>query len=372
MTLFDTAKRTLEGSADYTTDTFYYFSNSIRPEIINICNLLEEWYNRFPKDEKADLKGRFKATFYPAFYELYIHELFTKLGYHLEAHPIVAGTTKRPDYKATNDDGLFFFIEVKVVTLKSDQEKALERRTNVLMEAINQINANNFLLKLEEIKFKSASQPSGKLIVQHFDKLISKIDPDDYEKQLAVKGYENMSLLNYDDEKVTIGLQLFPKAPQFRGQKSKSIGTHPAVMQLGNDSDSLIAGLEKKSSRYGEFNAPYIICINKQTVAFDKIELQEALYGKLAFTYSTNPDCRDERMEYQENGFFGSIKKPKHTRVSAVYLTNANEANMVTTAGHALRHNPGALFPNDLVITKTIAEIFGLDKNYPFETLNKS
>lgn len=366
MTIFDTHKRTLEGSSDYTTDTFYYFNNSIRPEILNVCNLLEEWFYHFPEDEKFDLKSRFKATFYPAFYELYIHALFCSLGYKLEAHPIVAGTTKRPDYKATKEDGSFFFIEVKVITLKSDHVSGLERRTNVLMDAINQVEAYNFLLKLEEIQFKSASQPSGKIIVQHLNTLISKIDPDEYEKQVVKHGYDKMPFITYEDEKVKIALQLFPKAEQFRGQKSKSIGTHPAVMQIGNDSDSLIASLEKKSSRYGDFNAPYVICINKQSVAFDKIELQEALYGSLAITYSANSNNRDERLEFKGNGFFGNRKRPKHTRVSAVYLTNANEANLTNTADHTLGHNPDALFPIDLKISKSIAEILGLHPDYPF------
>lgn len=366
MTLFDNDQRTLEGSADYTTDAYYYFNNSVRTEIINVCNLLEEWFAEFPEEEKQDLKSRFKATFSPAFYELYVHALFTKLGYKLQVHPEVKGTNKRPDYLAIKEDGSFFYIEVKAITLKSDYEKGLQRMTDTLMDGINNIDAPNYLLKLEEIQFKSASQPSGKVIVQHFDKLISVIDPIDYEKSLEAKGYSQMPMLTYEDEKVKIGLQLLPKAPQFRGQKSKAIGTHPAIMQIGNDSDSLISGLEKKSSRYGEFNAPYIICINKQTVAFDKMELQEALYGSIAVTFSTDPTNRDEKTEFKGNGFFGNKNNPKHTRVSAVYLTNANEANLSMTADHALRHNPGAQFPSDLVISKSIAEIFELDKNYPF------
>ena len=368
MTLFDSHIRELDGPADYTTNAYYYFNNSTRPEVINVCNQLEEWFMDFPEDEKADLKQRFTVSYFPCFYELYIFGLFTRLGYKLDVHPIIEGTTKRPDYKATKADGTFFYIEVKCVTLKNAQESNLENRTNVLLDAMNKIDSSNFLLKLDKIEFKSGSQPSGKLVVQYYNKLIAGINPEVYEEELLIVGYEKMPKLIYNDDKVRIELQLFPKAPQFRGasQSGRSIGTHPVVTQIGNDSDSLISGLGKKSSRYGHLNAPYLICINKQTVAFDIIELQEALYGSLAITYSTDPNNPNERHEWMGNGFFGNKNNPQHTRVSAVYLTNANEANLTRTADHALRHNPYAVFPIDIKIDRSIQEIFNLPEIYPY------
>lgn len=79
-----------------------------------------------------------------------------------------------------------------------------------------------------------------------------------------------------------------------------------------------------------------------------------------------NPANRDEKLELAGNGFFGAKHNPKFTRVSGVYITNANTANLTTTAGHAFRHNPFAKYPVDLVITDSIHEILDLPENYPF------
>jgi hypothetical protein len=113
--LFDDKIRSLEGPADYNADIFTYYNESARPEMDNVRKLLESWFSEYPDKEKQELKSRFKATFNPTFYELYIYMLFKRLGYSLAIHPEVPGTQKRPDYLATRD-GQSLYIEVKHMT----------------------------------------------------------------------------------------------------------------------------------------------------------------------------------------------------------------------------------------------------------------
>ncbi len=364
MSLFEKKERTLDGPAKYNVDTYQYYNDSARQDMEAIRQLLEKWFSHYPDDEKQDLKTRFQASFDAAFYELYIYTLFTKLGFSLSIHPDIPGTLKRPDYLATKD-GEFLYIEVKHMTMLSQDERSLERKKNTLLDSLDKIDASNFLLKLDEIVFKDNSQPSGKMIVRYFNQAISSYDPDIYTDLLSQRGFQAMPKIVYDDDKVKIELQLIPKSPLHRGTNSRSIGTHPIVTQIGNDSEDIITALESKATRYGALNAPYIICLNKQSISLDIIEVQEALYGSLQISWRDIPDNRDERLELSGNGFFGSKNNPKFTRVSGVYITNANTANLATTVDHAFRHNPFAQFPTYMVIDKPVQELLSIPLDYP-------
>lgn len=362
--LFENKERTLKGPAKYNADIYQYYNDSARADMGVVRQLLEEWFSQYPDDEKQDLKSRFQASFNAAFYELYIYILFTKLGFSLTIHPEIPDTLKRPDYLATKD-GKLLYIEVKHMTMLSQDEQSLERKKNTLLDSLDKIDASNFLLKLDEIVFKNNSQPSGKMIVRYFNEIVSSHDPDVYTDLLTQHGFQAMPKIVYDDDKVKIQLQLLPKSPLHRGTYSRSIGSHPIVTQIGNDCGDIIMALESKATRYGTLNAPYIICLNKQGVSLDIIEVQEALYGSLQISWSDNPANRDERLELSGNGFFGSKNNPKFTRVSGIYITNANTANLDTTVVHAFRHNPFAQFPTDLEIDQPVQELLSIPPGYP-------
>ena len=71
--------------------------------------------------------------------------MFTELGYTLEIHPEIPGTSKHPDFLAKKG-GDHFYIEVKHMTMLSQNEQSLERRKNAVLDAINKTDASNFLL----------------------------------------------------------------------------------------------------------------------------------------------------------------------------------------------------------------------------------
>jgi hypothetical protein len=121
---------------------------------------------------------------------------------------------------------------------------------------------------------------------------------------------------------------------------------------------------------YGRPDAPFILCLNKQYVYLDKIELAEAMYGNLRLSWSNDPHNRDEKLMYDGRGAFGSKNNPKLTRLSGVYVTNCNPANLAMTAEHTLRVNFHAKYPLsqlllDSINLKTVKEILHVNDNYP-------
>ncbi|MDR6487279.1 hypothetical protein J2799_001764 [Chryseobacterium vietnamense] len=365
ITLFDDNTKILEGPMQHNGDIYTYYNDSARPEVGNMRALLEKWFGCYPEDEKQDLKSRFQAAFNPTFYELYIYILFQQMGYTLSIHPELPDVKKCPDYLATKGEEKIY-IEVKHIMMLTQNDQSLQRMQNTVLDALNKVDATNFLLKLDSIVFKDGSQPSGKMLIKFFNEALAVIDPDIYTADLIKNTYNGMPKITYDDDKITLEIQLIPKYPIHRGMGSGAIGSLPIVTQIGNDTENIISALETKASRYGHLNAPYIICVNKQSVSFDVMEVQEALYGSWEISWSEDSNNRDEKSRFSGNGFFGSKHNPKATRVSGIYVTNANTANLTTTAGHVFRHNHFAKFPVDLEIMNSIAELLNVPKDYPF------
>src|SRR5437867_1608882 len=103
MTLFDDLERTEAGPGKYSQPHFDFLNRSARRVSGVVRNLLEEWFAQFPVNERADLRGRFRSPddrqHLGAFVELYLHTVFRTLTLTLEAHPVLAGSARRPDFR---------------------------------------------------------------------------------------------------------------------------------------------------------------------------------------------------------------------------------------------------------------------------------
>ena len=105
--LFDEKART-DPEPSYARESTYAFLNRVDdPIFVAVREALNAWVDRFASlhDEPAanDLLGRLRSkediNFYPAFWELYLHELFVRVGFDIEVHP-ESGST-RPDFRMT-------------------------------------------------------------------------------------------------------------------------------------------------------------------------------------------------------------------------------------------------------------------------------
>lgn len=365
--LFDEKERILEGGSTYNANSYDYYCSSNRKEIVRVCKQLEKWFAVYPETEKAELKARFRHEFQPAFFELYIHAVFTAMGYSLTVHPHMQSKSTKPDYLAQKGEEKFY-IEVKFITLLSQLEQNNERKMNTVMDALNKVDSSNFWLDLEEITLKSEQQPSGKFIIRFFNREIQKFDPDTYQLMLNEIDIDDIELIVYEDDDIRIASRLIPKPTDIRGNQQGAIGTHPMEIKWCNHSEKIKDALLSKASRYGKFDSPFIICINKQTVGFDIMELQQALYGDLSIRYNQNTANKNEKLDLDGNGFFGNISNQKHTRVSGIYFTNVNSANLAT-AEQAYRMNQFAGYPLELKLAADIKTLLDIEDGYPGITL---
>jgi hypothetical protein len=107
-----------------------------------IRDLIEVWAAKLPLSAYADLQGRMQSgddnDFDSAFFELYLHELLVTTGHAATSHPVIRGTSKRPDFLASTPEKADVIVEAKVVTEKSKGERAADARLSALYDAIDQ------------------------------------------------------------------------------------------------------------------------------------------------------------------------------------------------------------------------------------------
>jgi hypothetical protein len=101
--LFDDFER-INGNPSEHGEPLYPFLNRAAGEYWqNVRDLLTEWLSQYPEAERPTLISRFRRTdrrgFLGAFWELYLHEVFRRLGFEIAFHPAVSGATRRPDFR---------------------------------------------------------------------------------------------------------------------------------------------------------------------------------------------------------------------------------------------------------------------------------
>lgn len=327
--LFDEKNRIDLDPSLHNENAFSYYDRSARSDVSKVRNLLNVWFKKYPDDEKAELKSRFKKTFSSAFYELFLYELFRQQDFEITIHPEIQNSSKRPDFLLKKNE-YEIYIEAKEAKDKTEAEEALENRTNQLYDLINKIDSPNFLLNIEELILKSEKQPSTKKVkVKVLDEL-NRQDLDLVAKQLTENGYENRNKITYDDEDLYLIISLIPKVPSSRiVGEGRSIGMYPMETFWGGAEESIKSSFMKKAKRYGTLEKPYIICINAMgKLGNDDFDVANALWGSLAYTWSTDPNNKDGKWERQRDGIFLDTKGPRYKNVSGVLVTKVMEFNL--------------------------------------------
>ena len=181
--LFDSFERTCLEFAKHNDNAYEYYNNSARTDMSKVRDTLEEWFHNYPEEEKKELKSRFKKDFDSSFYELFLHELFCKLGYDITIHPDLPSSPKKPDFLISKDN-LELYIEAKVVKGKTMEQEAFERKRNELYDNLNKLNTKDFFLDIEDVCFLTRKQPSTKEMIKYIEEELKKIDPEILREEL--------------------------------------------------------------------------------------------------------------------------------------------------------------------------------------------
>lgn len=337
--LFDSFERTCLEFAKHNDNTYEYYNNSARTDMSKVRDTLERWFYNYPEEEKKELKSRFKKDFDSSFYELFLHELFCKLGYNITIHPDLPSSPKKPDFLISKDN-LELYIEAKVVKGKTVEQEAFERKRNELYDNLNKLNTKDFFLNIEDVCFLTQKQPSTKEMIKCIEEELKKIDPDTLREELEKNGIENLPKIEYKNRDVHIIVSPIPVSPSTREEKIRPIGIYPAEAFWGGGEESLKESIEKKAKRYGKLDKPFIVCLNSLDIRTSgKIDVDNAIWGTVAFSWSTNPESKDEKWIRQLDGVFCDKKGVRLKNLTGVFVSKVCPHN-IPVANYWLYEHP--------------------------------
>lgn len=339
MELFEQIERTYTGSSNHNENPYDYYNRSARKDISIIRETLNEWFSKYPNDEKLELRNSFKKKFDDCFYELFLYQLFTKLGFDIQVHPDLPNTSKKPDFLLKRGD-LELYAEAKIVKNKSHQQEAVDRKINEFYDNISKIDSKDFLLNIDTFILKSHKQPSTKGLIKKIEEEIQMLDPDLVTEEITTKGFESIPVIEIENEDILLRIKPMPVVKSARDKKKRPIGMYPMESFWGGGEESLRDSISMKAKRYGKLDKPFIVCVNIldiKTSGTDDIE--NAIWGSLAISWSTNPNNRDEKWIRKRDGLFLGEKEPNLKNLSGVLVTKVYTHN-IPNANYWLYKHP--------------------------------
>lgn len=378
--LFDEIVRTDLSHASYSASKFDYLSNSARPEAERVRSNIEEWFSRYPSVHAEELRARLRADqqHEAAFFELFLHEVLTRLGWAVTIHPALSGTSRRPDLLAVRRDERLL-VEAATVT-EAGFFQASASRTATLLDALNrQIDSPNFFVTIH-VKREGPSSPSARRVAARTTAWLETLDPD--RTPLESQWNKTSADFSVDENGWLIEFRVVPKREEARGASSvRPIG---AIMSAGwiDTTTPLRDAVRSKATAYGRHDVAFLVAVNVATkFDADEISVMEALFGRE--TFPTGPQGFPDMQRQPDGAWFGP-EGPRNTRNSAVLVVNRFGPWALAGATAEMYHNPFAAIPcstsalpfpyavaegNKMVRRDgvTIRNVFELPKSWPLD-----
>lgn len=389
MMLFDDIARDFGGLRGHTEPLFGYLNRSARPSMARIRELLEGWFSRCPQESQAELRTRFRSSddihHRGAFFELYMHALLLRLGYHVEAHPIIPTAPTHPEFLVCKEGTPMFYLEATLAAGPSE-ETAADKRESTVYETIDKMHSPNFFIVVK-VERSSIVAPPGRKWRGILEKWLSGLDPDNIGAKLESSELADLPNLTLEHEGWNVTFQAIPKSPKARGKRGvRPIGLHFFPFQECKEDEWVRNAIKEKATKYGNLNLPYVIAINVLSIfSNDNLMIMDALFGDEQITSYYMPGGKsNDRLTRAPNGAFRGPKGPKNTRVSGIIVCNDLLWGNIAKINPVLWHNPWAAYPMDSrlwpfpqwilnesktkIVPKTgrdIGELFGLPKEWP-------
>lgn len=345
MGIFDDIDRNHTEPKQRSERLFDYYNKSNRPKVDVARQLLEGWFANYPESGQAELRKRLRADdadFHGAFWELYNHELLTKMGYSLELHPSLEGSPYNPDFLARRDGEEAFFLEA-TVAMPSDKERARQARMDRLYDTVDAIDSPHFFLRLEDVEGSPDTAPPGRRLGRDLQKWLATLNVEEvaatYQRS---DGFDCLPSYTWEHETWKVVFQAIPKSPKHRGEPGRTIGSSSTPVRIIKSDDSIRSSLLGKT-KYGHPRLPLIVAVNAVLEIVDDLDIMDALFGKQNMTLMRNADGSFDHHPGREcNGLWHGPRGPRNSRISAVVFARAMTVWQVGALSPSLFHNPWA------------------------------
>lgn len=348
MQLFDAINRSDPRLRQPGESEFGFLNQSAR----SFCGVerayLEEWFARYPPQEQAELRARFRdatdAGHLSAFYELYLHELLISLGFTVTVHPAVAGGDgKRPDFLVRKDGVPLFYVEARLV-MQSNEETAEQARIEQVYRTLEGLHSPNFFLNIE-CHGGPKTPPSASKLRPKLERWLQGLDPDLVAQAARIGGLASLPAFSWTHDGWSVVFRALPKSPQARGVPGlRPLGLVTSGFALSTLHEAMASAVRAKSTKYSQLGLPYLVALNVVDIGMEDVHISDALLGSGNYG-CCGPDGTLVKRQLQDGGAFLGASGPLNTRVSGVLLSHYLWAWNIHDGSPELIHNPFAALP---------------------------
>jgi len=304
--------------------TSYEFLNNSSWKISEFSrNILEKFCKNYLVDEEfiKMFKSKSNKQHDSAIFEIMVYTCLKNSNFIIKKHPITK-TGKRPDFEINLDDYSKIYLECTLSghSIENEDEK---NRKETVEEIIENIDFFPYFINLDFIKISKKSISKKRLI--NFIKQTKDIC-DIYSDEQLINIY-----FNYTDNDWIINLSFFRKKNLIK----RSLGFISDEPKIIEKSKAILTALnDKKATKYGIENEPYIICVSINDISITENDISEILFGQY------NISLID--LSKSTNGFWTSNIKPFNSTVSAIIFFKNFNLFALENSEISIWHNPFA------------------------------
>jgi hypothetical protein len=380
--LFDDFERNDPNPKSGEEDSYTFLNRVKQPYWAEVRRVLEDWFSRYSADDMPKLAKDFRSPLRGqhtgAWWELYLHETFLRLGYEIEVHPELPDASTQPDFLLSKE-GDSSYLEASVVFsgIVDDDPIAPEW----LLDAIDLVQNPDFFVSVKEVAAAGDERLKRSQIVNPIQSWLDGLDADEVTAEFERTGRFEEKWISERGWKVQF--EAWPVSREAHGKPDhRVLGAGPATAGFVNDISQLRAKLKSKAGRYGRPEKPLVTAILCASAFMDDEDVAQALLGTEAYQFHPD-DPEGGRMVRQPNGFWFFGNQPTNQRVSAALVAAQLHPWNFLRQVPRLWLNPWADFPlradlgfptarasdQGLVSledgTLDMPEFFGLDPDWP-------
>lgn len=322
----------------------------------------------------ARLRSSIDAAHFSAFFELSIHELLARTSHQIIAvEPEVPDSDYRPDFLVQAPDGPQFYVEVVTSMNETPRAAGAQARLNDAVRVVDETNAKHHFLDLQ-IEGNPAKPVTLRKLRSALATWITAL-PTNPEMKGATP-------FIYEEHGMTLTVTaFFRKTP--RKEAGGAIGVQSMQAYWAKPGDGVRESVEKKASRYGTLDLPYVVAINAMSDFQNEQDVIDAMFGSPCVVVRRFEDGRIEHQDNREdNGVWRGPDGPRKQGLTAVLSTERLYPWSVAQRRGRLIRNPWATNPLPAIalgldelnperdrLVKTagssLAELFGLPEGWP-------
>lgn len=369
-TLFDNISREDSGPAKYGEPSFSYVNRTAREYYGQARVVLDSWfkeYSRLHPDEAKDLHARFRSkdnsSHLAALTELFTHDLLLKNGHiNIVPHPVLNGTSARPDFLVIGSDKQNFIVESVIVYGKQVKHRVSSFQNDIL-NMVNKLDSSEFFVSVNFRSCDTENPPSLKDIKKKLQQYLNSLNYGsvcaEFEKT------KKMPKLEYKAGQWSVKFSISPASEAGQQKRKETQSRNIGIIQYPGQSITLNEDIrrtvEKKVQKYGDTGLPLIIATNIVDNSFfcDDDTILDALFGSRTINFqvseggvtSTTPG-RDGR------GIILGKSGPRYTRLTGLLVFPGLTCSTVERTNPVLWHHPAAKHPLNTSMFRVIHRIY--------------